>query len=81
VVPLHVMTGFRSWEYAGPVQAGLVVGWAHKPAALIASRKVGRGGLVASTFRLLNDAPGEDPVAAALMDALIAQAAGLQVEA
>jgi 3-oxoacyl-[acyl-carrier-protein] synthase-3 len=25
VVPHHVMTGFRGWEYGGPVQAGLVV--------------------------------------------------------
>jgi hypothetical protein len=71
VVPHHVMTGFRAWEFGGPVHAGLVVGWVHKPAALIAERRVGRGGLVATTFRLMSDPPGADPVAAALFDAIV----------
>jgi Glycosyl hydrolases family 2/Glycosyl hydrolases family 2, TIM barrel domain/Glycosyl hydrolases family 2, sugar binding domain len=71
VVPYHVMTGFRSFEYDGAVHAGVVLGWAHKPAATIAERRVGRGGLVATTFRLTNDAPGKDPVASALFDALV----------
>ena len=74
VVPHHVMTGFRPWEYGGSVHAGLVVGWVHKPAALIAERRVGKGGLIASTFRLLQDAPGEDAVAATLFDALVSTA-------
>jgi hypothetical protein len=77
VVPHHVLTGFRSWEYEGLVDAGVVIGWVQKPAATIARRKVGKGGLVASTFRLLNDAPGVDPVAAALFDGLAHSAAGL----
>ena len=72
VVPRHVMTGFRAWEYGGAVHAGLVVGWIHKPAATIAERRVGQGKLMATTFRLLRDAPGEDPVAAVLFDALMA---------
>jgi hypothetical protein len=76
VVPRHVMTGFRSWEYEGLVHAGLVVGWLHKPAATIAERQIGRGWLVATTFRLTGDPPGADPVAAALTDGLIALAAG-----
>ena len=80
VVPTHVLGGFEPWEYGGPVQAGLVVGWVHKAAATIASRRVGRGGLVASTFRLLSDRPGDDPAAAALFDALVQTAAGLPVE-
>jgi hypothetical protein len=71
VIPHHVMTGFRPWEYAGAVHSGIVVGWVHKPAALIAERRVGNGRLVASTFRLLNDAPLQDPVATYLFDALI----------
>ena len=74
VIPHHVMTGFRPWEFGGPVQAGVVVGWVHKPAVLIAERRVGKGGLVASTFRLRTQNPGADPVASALFDALIAQA-------
>jgi hypothetical protein len=79
VVPHHVMTGFRSWEYEGLVDAGVVIGWVHKPAATIARRAVGRGGLVATTFRLCNDEPGVDPVAAALFDALIETTAMLEV--
>ena len=31
VIPHHVMTGFWAWEFDGAVQAGLVVGWMHKP--------------------------------------------------
>jgi hypothetical protein len=80
VVPHHVLTGFRTWEYGGPVQAGVVVGWMHKPAALIASRRMGRGGLVASTFRLFTDAPFADPVATALLFALIRSAAAQPVD-
>jgi Glycosyl hydrolases family 2, sugar binding domain/Glycosyl hydrolases family 2, TIM barrel domain/Glycosyl hydrolases family 2 len=80
VVPYHVMTGFRNWEFGGAVQAGLVVGWAHKPAALIAERRVGKGAVLASTFRLLRNAPGEDPVAATLFDALIKTASQIKIE-
>ena len=80
VVPHHVLTGFKSWEFGGLVHAGLVAGWIHKPAALIAERQVGRGMVLVSTFRLLNDPPGRDPVATALFDALVATAAGLAVD-
>ena len=80
VVPHHVLTGFKSWEFGGLVHAGLVAGWIHKPGALIAERRVGKGALVASTFRLLADAPLADPVATALLDALIRTAADLTVE-
>ena len=80
VVPHNVMAGFRNWEYAAAVQAGVVVGWAHKPAATIAQRRVGNGTLVATTFRLLSDAAGVDPVAAALFHALLESAANLETE-
>ncbi len=79
VVPRHVLTGFRAWEYGGDVLAGMVVGWVHKPAALIARRRVGRGGLVATTFRLTTEAPGADPVAEALLDGCLRAAAALPV--
>ncbi len=72
VVPHHVMTGFRTFEYAGPVHGGLVIGWVHKPAVTIAERRVGRGNLVATTFRLTNADAGTDAVAAALFDAMVA---------
>jgi Glycosyl hydrolases family 2, TIM barrel domain/Glycosyl hydrolases family 2, sugar binding domain/Glycosyl hydrolases family 2 len=71
VVPHHVMIGFRTWEFGGAVHAGLVLGWIHKPAATIAERRVGNGKMVATTFRLLRDAPGDDPVAAVLFDTLV----------
>jgi hypothetical protein len=80
VVPHHVLTGFRTWEYGSAVKAGVVVGWVHKPAALIAERRVGRGGLVATSFRLTHEAPDADPVAAALFDALAATATAMAVE-
>ena len=94
VVPRHVMTGFRTWEYAGPIHAGLVVGWAHKPAATIAERRVGKGGLVATTFRLLNDTQNgvkniqngskslqnHDPVAVFLFHALLETVANMKIE-
>ena len=95
VVPRHVMTGFRTWEFAGAIHAGLVVGWVHKPAATIAERRVGKGGLVATTFRLLDDeqngskntqydskksTPNQDPVAVFLFDALLETAASLKIE-
>ncbi len=71
VIPHHVLTGFRAWEFGGPVHSGTVVGWAHKPAAFIAQRRIGQGHLVANTFRLTGDTPHSDPVASTLLQALI----------
>ena len=42
---------------------------------------LGHGGIVASTFRLLTEAPGADPVAAHLFDCLVRHAARLRTEA
>lgn len=77
VVPRHVMGGWGGWEFAGAVHAGLVVGWIHKPVTLIGEKRVGRGAMMASTFRVM---AGEDPVADALFDALVAQALQMKVE-
>ena len=74
VIPHHVMTGFWAWEFDGAVQAGLVVGWVYEPAVLIGTRRVGRGWVVASTFRLRHPTAAHDPVAMGLFDALIQQA-------
>ena len=60
--------------------AGLVVGWVHKRAAIFGEMRVGRGGVVATTFRLTREAPGADPVAAALFDAVVQTAKELQVD-
>ena len=75
VVPHHVLTGLQPWEYETRVHAGVVVGWAHKPAALACERPFGQGRLVATTFRLTEDHPGHDPVATTLMHCLVAAAA------
>jgi hypothetical protein len=60
----------------------MVIGWIHKPASLIVERERGRGKMVVTTFRLLADAPGVDPVATALLDGLLelAMARGDQPE-
>lgn len=73
VVPRHVLHGWPQWEFAGPVISAVVVGWIHKPAVLIGHRSVGEGGLLASTYRVMDAA---DPLADALFDALVAEAAG-----
>ena len=75
VAPRHVMTGFQPWEYEGRVHAAVVVGWVHKPAALIGERPFGKGKLVATTFRLTEDPPSRDPIAATLISAMVATAA------
>ena len=74
VVPRAVLTGFQPWEYESRVHAGVVVGWVHKPAATVGERFFGAGKLTATTFRLLRDRPGADPVAATLLHALLLQA-------
>jgi hypothetical protein len=76
VVPHLVMGGWDAMEFSGAMISGLVVGWVHKPAAMIGQWPVGAGALTATTFRLTGAPAGEDPVADALFDALIAHAAG-----
>ncbi|MDB5555768.1 MAG: putative glycosyl hydrolase [Rhizobium sp.] len=75
VVPHQVMTGFRPWEFHGRIHAGVVVGWVHKPAAFIVEKRLGRGKLVATTFRLQSETAVDDPVATALYDGLLRLAA------
>lgn len=75
VVPHQFMTGFRPWEFQGRVHAGVVVGWVHNPAAFIVEKRLGRGKLVATTFRLDQEVPDVDPLAAALYDSLLSLAA------
>ncbi len=73
VAPRAVITGhLRPWEFDGRVLGGVVVGWIHHPAATIYQKSFGAGHLVATTFRLTQDEPGQDPTAARLLDALVA---------
>ncbi|AWK89250.1 glycoside hydrolase family 2 protein [Azospirillum thermophilum] len=71
VIPDHVIANCTTWDFQARVHAGMVVGWVHKPAALIVERNCGHGRMVATTFRLLRDAPGADPTATALLDGLV----------
>jgi hypothetical protein len=71
VIPNHVIAGCSTWDFQARVHAGMVIGWVHKPVGLIVERERGRGKMVVTTFRLLEDAPGADPVATALLDALL----------
>jgi hypothetical protein len=71
VVPQQLMTGFRPWEFQGRVHSGVIIGWVHKPAACLIEKRLGRGKLVATTFRLNEEAPGTDPLATALYDGLL----------
>jgi hypothetical protein len=71
VIPNHVIAGCSTWDFQARVHSGMVIGWVHKSAGLIVERERGRGKMVVSTFRLLEDAPGVDPVATALLDALL----------
>jgi hypothetical protein len=53
------------------VHAGVVVGWVHKPGAFLIEKRLGRGKLVATTFRVNSRRVGADPVATALYDGLL----------
>ena len=74
VVPRHVMIGMKPWEFEAHVHAGLVVGWAHKAAALLCERWFGRGKAVLTTFRLTAEPAGSDPVSTVLLAKLVRQA-------
>jgi len=71
VIPDYVLEGFSPADFEEMVYAGIFVGWVNKMAALIGVRRYGQGQVVLTTFRLLNDRPGEDPVATALLHGLI----------
>lgn len=75
VIPRHVISGCNLLDFHARVHAALAVGWIHKPVGLAVERNYGEGHIVISTFRLLRDAPGMDPTATALLDALLATAA------
>jgi hypothetical protein len=75
VNPNRVITGFRPIHFDGLVHAGTMAGWIHKPCATIAERRVGSGRIVATTFGLMREPAGADPVAATLLDCIIETAA------
>lgn len=74
VIPRHVIAGCNLIDFQSRVHAGMVVGWIHKPVALLVERPYGRGRMIASTFRLLRDPVGMDPTATALFEGLLSLA-------
>ena len=74
LIPDHVISGCNVSDYRGRVHAGIVVGWVHKPAALVVERDYGRGRFMVSTFRVIDKAAGADVTADALLDALVEHA-------
>ncbi len=71
VLPTHVIAGCNLLDHHARVHAGIVVGWIHKPAALMVERAYGAGLVVVSTFRLFRDPPGADPTATNLLEGMI----------
>jgi hypothetical protein len=71
VIPDYVLGGFRDWDFRSLVQAGIVVGWVHKPAVMIGERCYGKGRAVLNTFRLEDADLGTDPTATTLLDCLV----------
>jgi Glycosyl hydrolases family 2, sugar binding domain/Glycosyl hydrolases family 2, TIM barrel domain/Glycosyl hydrolases family 2 len=78
VIPDAVISGCNLLDFQARVHAGLVVGWIHKPVALIVERGYGKGRLLATTFRLFRDETNADPTATALLQSLIQALAGTQ---
>src|SRR5947207_10313546 len=70
----YIISGCNLLDFQARVHAGLVVGWIHKPVALLVERSYGKGRFVVSTFRLLRDPPGADPTATVLLDSMLALA-------
>ncbi len=70
-VPVLVL-GFGPRDFAADVHAGLFVGWLHHTAPLIAERRVGRGRVLASTFRLSQHLTTH-PIAALMLRDMLAQ--------
>jgi hypothetical protein len=75
IIPDYVLTGWRDWEFPAMVQSGMVVGWVHKPAALLATRWYGQGQAVITSYRLDDYALAGDPTALRLLEAMLKQAA------
>jgi hypothetical protein len=62
VIPNQVMLGWSQAEDFNDVFCGMVVGWIHSPASILAQCRWGEGKLLATTLKL-ESAFGDDPVA------------------
>jgi hypothetical protein len=72
VLPDHVLLGYDPTRHRDEVPSGMFVGWVHTPAANVWRFRQARGAVTLTTFRV---APESGPVASALLEGLIQQAA------
>ena len=72
VFPDHVLDGLDVASAADGVRIGLFSGWVHSPVALLASFAQGHRRVIVTTLRL---APEDGPIATAMLEALIQEAA------
>jgi hypothetical protein len=77
VIPDYVISGCNLMDFQSRVHGGLVVGWIHKPVALVVERPYGKGRVLISTLRFFPDSAVNDPASLALFDVLIAQVLGV----
>ena len=70
LTPDHVITGLKPLDFASDVHAGLFVGWLHRVVALVAERRVGRGRILISTFRLRQNL-ADHPLAALMVQEMV----------
>lgn len=70
VIPNQVMLGWSQAEDFQDVFCGMVVGWIHSPAAMLAQCRRGRGRLLVTTLKL-ESSYGDDPVSTILLQNLI----------
>ncbi len=70
LLPEHVLTGFRSTAFGGLVDAGIVVGWVHKAAAISKRTALGEGWLTVSTFNFSSEQALANPLAPHVLAAL-----------
>jgi hypothetical protein len=71
VIPNRVLLGWSQAEDFSDIFCGMVVGWVHSPASMIAQCRWGSGRLLATTLKL-ESAFCDDPVATILLQNLIA---------
>ena len=76
LTPEHVIHGIHPNYYQTEVHSGLFLGWIQKVVALISERRIGRGKLMISTYRL-KDNLTKHPVADVLVRDLLGRVAGM----
>lgn len=70
VTPNQVLLGWSNEREFDDIFSGMVVGWVHSPASLLAQCRWGQGRLLATTLKL-ESAFGDDPVASIILQNLI----------